>query len=272
MKIEYNKINYYNSNKGREGYTEVLYKVRMIILFSILLLLNGCAGKSDYQLLQTDQPVQVENVSSRSIEYRILPQDRLDVTLFKDPQQNLESGSRLGETIKQEGILVNASGYITLPLIEKIKVAGLTQSQAAERINKEYKKYLNSPTVYVEVMNKRLYVLGEVKMPGVIKLDKEKMTLFEALAFAGDLTDAAVRDEILIISNDAKKGMKVRKVDLTNLDTMRYAGLMLRPNDIVYVKPNKWKKFRVASDDMTAPFETITKVAAPFVTLKYLND
>lgn len=242
-----------------------------MILFTVLLFIHGCTGKSDYQLLQTEKPVKEENVSSRSIEYRILPQDRLDVTLFKDPQQNTEISGRLGETIKSEGILVNAEGYITLPLIEKIKVGGLTQTQAAERIMKEYKKHLNSPTVYVEVMNKRLYLLGEVKTPGVIKLDKEKMTLFEALAFAGGLTDSAVRNEILIISNDDKKGMKIRKVDLTNFDTMRYAGLMLRPNDIVYVKPNKWKKFRVASDDMTAPFETITKVAAPFVTLKYLS-
>ncbi|AKF25887.1 sugar transporter [Sulfurovum lithotrophicum] len=235
------------------------------------MLLNGCAGKSDYELLQSNKTIEEKNVSSRSIEYRILPQDRLDVTLFKDPQQNIGTGARLGESIKQEGILVNASGYITLPLIEKIKVAGLTQSEAAEHIMKEYKKHLNSPTVYVEVMNKRLYVLGEVKTPGVLKLDKEKMTLFEALAFAGGLTDSAVRSEILIISNDTRKGMKIRKVDLTNFDTMRYAGLMLRPNDIVYVKPNKWKKFKVASDDMTSPFETISKVAAPFVTLKYLS-
>ena len=106
----------------------------------------------------------------------------------------------------------------------------------------------------------------------VIELDKEKMTLFEALAFAGDLTDDAVRNEIIILSNSQTKGMQMRKVDLTNFDTMRYATLMLRPNDIVYVQPDDWKQFKVASDNYTAPFETITKIAAPFVTLKYLQD
>jgi polysaccharide export outer membrane protein len=98
------------------------------------------------------------------------------------------------------------------------------------------------------------------------------MTLFEAIAHAGDLTDAAVRNEIMILSNSPTRGMQMRKVDLTNFDTMRYASLMLRPNDIVYVKPNDWKQFRVASDNYTAPFETIAKIAAPFVTLKYLSD
>jgi polysaccharide export outer membrane protein len=126
--------------------------------------------------------------------------------------------------------------------------------------------------VYVEVLNKRIFVLGEVNKPGVVPIDKEKMTLFEAIAHAGDLTDSAQRDEIIILSNSEVKGMKLRKVDLTNFDTMKYASLMLRPNDIVYVRPNGWKEFKVASDDFTSPFVTITKIASPFVTLKYLSN
>jgi polysaccharide export outer membrane protein len=121
-------------------------------------------------------------------------------------------------------------------------------------------------------MNKRIYVLGEVNKPGVVKLDREKMTLFEAIAFSGDLTDSAVRDNVIIVSNKPGKGLTMRSVDLTNFKKMRYASLMLRPNDIVYVQPDGWKEFRVKSNNFTAPFETITKIAAPFVTLKYLND
>lgn len=249
--------------------SRVIFSLKIIIL-SAILLLNGCTGKSDYQLLQTNKGITEETVSSRSIEYRILPQDRLDVTLFKDPEQSTDVA--LGQSIKEQGLLVSVSGYISLPLIENIHVAGLTQSQAAAKINKEYKKHLNTPSVYVEVLNKRLFVLGEVNNQGVLKLDKEKMTLFEALSFAGGFTDSAVRNEVMVISNHIKKGMQIRKVDLTNFDNMRYASLMLRPNDIVYVKANKWKEFKVASDDMTSPFVTFTKIAAPFVTLKYLND
>ena len=239
----------------------------------IVLILGGCTGQ-EYKLVQTTQPVEVHAVSDRSIEYRILPQDRLEIALYKDPTQGATAGgtNELGQSMNSKGILVNASGYVTLPLIGKVKVAGLSQSQAADRIIKHYKKYLNTPSVYVEVLNKRLFVLGEVKKPGVIDIDKEKMTLFEALAFAGDLTDTAVRNNIIILSNSPTKGMQMRTVDLTNFDTMNYASLMLRPNDIVYVQPNDWKEFRVASDNYTAPLETITKVAAPFVTLKYLFD
>lgn len=252
-----------------------MLKLKNLLLLPIFLLIVGCAGRSEYELLQSEkQTNQNVYVTDRSIEYHILPQDRLSISLYKDPTQGSENGnnSELGQSMKQSGILVDAAGNVVLPLIGSVKVAGLSQTQAANRITARYKKYLNTPSVYLEVMNKRLFVLGEVKKPGVVEIDKEKMTLFEALASAGDFTDAAIRNEIVILSNNPAKGMQMRTVDLTRFDTMNYASLMLRPNDIVYVKPSTWKSFRVASNDFTAPFETITKIAAPFVTLKYLTD
>jgi len=243
------------------------------MLFSISLLLSACSGKSDYQLLQTTKSIGHQQVSAASIEYKILPQDRLKVILYKDPGQiSSESSQRLGESINPEGILVNARGYIKLPLIGKVKVAGLTQTKAAERLESLYDRELTEPSVYVEIMNKRIIVLGEVNKQGVVKIDKEKMTLFEALGFAGGFTDSAVRTSIVIVSSSQEKGLSIRKVDLTNFDTMSYANLMLRPNDIVYVQPDKWKKFKVASGNYTAPFFTFSKIAAPFVTLKYLSN
>jgi polysaccharide export outer membrane protein len=241
-----------------------------MIWLVLSLLFTGCSGK--YELLQTTQNVEDYELTAASIEYKVLPQDRLRVILYKDPGQVSDAVvKKLGEDLNPEGILVNASGYVKLPLIGKVKVAGLTQSQASDRIEKLFNSELTDPSVYVEILNKRLYVLGEVHNQGVVKIDKEKMTLFEALAFAGGLTDAAVRDNILIVSHN-KKGMFMRKVDLTNFDTMNYASLMLRPNDVVYVRPDEWKKFRVDSDNYTSPFKVFTTIAAPFVTLKYLTN
>jgi len=249
-----------------------MISVKWIAGFFFVLLLVGCSSDGDYKLLQSNHMIENQKVTDRSIEYKILPQDRLQIVLYKDPNAAAEStSSELGQSMSEKGILVNADGYVTLPLIGKVKVAGLTQTQAADRITQRYKKYLNTPSVYIEVLNKRIFVLGEVKKPGPITLDKEKMTLFEALAHAGDFTDSAVRNSIIIMSND-KQGMHLRKVDLTRFDKMNYASLMLRPNDIVYVQPDDWKEFRIVSNNFTAPFETITKIAAPFVTLKYLSD
>ena len=251
-----------------------MLRIKLMIFAMLLFFVTGCT--SSYKLVETNGvKVEVEKVTDKSIEYLILEQDRVSVSLYKDPTlgSSTNNGNDLNQKINSNGVLVDTAGNISLPLIGKVKIAGLSQSQASDKIANRYKKYMNSPAVYVEVLNKRLFVLGEVKKPGVIKIDKEKMTLFEALAHAGDLTDSAQRNEITILSNRPNgKGMQLRKVDLTNFDRMNYASLMLRPNDIVYVKPNNWKAFRVASDDITSPFVTITKIAAPFVTLKYLFD
>jgi len=246
--------------------------ISFLLFISMAFSLNACTGKSDYELFQTEKKVENSTVTAASIEYKILPQDRLKVVLYKDPAQiSSEAASKLGDDINPSGILVNVAGYIKLPLVGKVKVAGLTQTQASDRIEKLYNKELTDPSVYVEILNKRLYVLGEVHKQGVIKIDKEKMTLFEAIAFAGGLTDASVRNEIVIITPH-KSGMNMRKVNLTNFDTMNYAHLMLRPNDIVYVRPDSWKQFKVASDNYASPFKIFTTIAAPFVTLKYLSD
>lgn len=247
-----------------------------LALLLLTLLFTGCATNSEYELFQTENKelnTSSVNHSARSIEYRILPQDRLNVILYKDPNQETMVGqSEIGQSVNKEGILVNKAGFITLPLIGKIKVSGLTQTVASDKITNLYKAYINTPSIYLEVLNKRLFVLGEVKKPGVIKIDKEKMTLFEALAFAGDLTDAAIRNDIIILSADKNGGLNMRHVDLTNFDKMDYSQLMLRPNDIVYIKPNGWKEFKVASDDITSIFKTVATVASPFATLKYLAD
>jgi polysaccharide export outer membrane protein len=227
---------------------------------------------SEYEMLQSKKkPISYKNTAA-SIEYKILPQDRLKVILYKDPAQiTVESTSQIGEDINPSGVLVNASGYIKLPLIGKIKVAGLTQTQASDKIEHLYEKKLTDPSVYVEILNKRLIVLGEVHNQGVVKLDKEKMTLFEAIAFAGGLTDDAIRNDIVILSPTSKTGMHLRHVDLTNFDKMQYASLMLRPNDVIYVRPNEWKKFKVASGNYVSPFAAIGSVISPFATLKYLK-
>jgi len=252
----------------------MLKEMLSVVILGVVV--SGCSTSSaNYEMLQTGSNKKENTIrtTAASIEYRILPQDRLQVVLYKDPnQESIASSGELGESMSKKGILVNAAGYITLPLIGKVKVAGLTQTQAADKITRMYKKYLNTPSVYLEVLNKRIFVLGEVNKPGVIPLDKEKMTLFEALAHAGDITDYGQKNHISVVSNIPGRGMVMRTVDLTDFDHMKYADLMLRPNDIVYVRPDSWKQFKVASDEFTAPFETITKIASPFVTLKYLND
>ena len=147
-----------------------MMKTRVMLWSTVAVLLVGCAANPSYKLAQTQSSVKTTTVTDRSIEYRILPQDRLEVSLYKDPAQSSDGmgSNELGQLMNRNGILVNAAGYISLPLIGTTKVAGLSQSQAARKITREYKKYLNTPSVYVEMMNKRLSICNHRQNCGTI--------------------------------------------------------------------------------------------------------
>ncbi len=252
----------------------------MLNIFKLVLLVlifTGCGSVKKYTLLSNDQNFssQIEN-KKIALDYKILPYDRLLVALYKNPEASSEtlivSNAGLSQKMQEEGLLVSGDGHISLPLINRIKVSGMTQTEASQYITDLYKVYLKVPNAYVEVMNKRVYVIGEVRKAGAVILDREKLNILEAIALAGDFTDDAVRDNIIILSQDANRKLYLRSVDLTKFDPKEFATMMLEPNDIVYVQPDSWKQIKINSENFLTPFNVISQFAQPFVTLKYLNN
>ncbi|RYE59092.1 MAG: polysaccharide export protein, partial [Sphingobacteriales bacterium] len=97
--------------------------------------------------------------------------------------------------------------------------------------------------VTVRHLNYRVTVLGEVGRPAVINVPSERITLLEALGMAGDLTIYAKRDNILLIREEGDKKL-VKRLDLTTKDFLSSPFYYLKPNDVIYIEPNK---SRVAS-------------------------
>jgi polysaccharide export outer membrane protein len=234
---------------------------------SLMLLLSACnTGRSDYELMQSQKPVKTEAKRAiGKIEYLIQPNDRLSVLIYQYPELTPTD-------MNEKGLLVNSRGYISLPLIHQVKVSGYSQSGAARMLESRYKKYLTDPSLNLEVINKRIYVLGEVKTPGVVTLVNEHMTILQAIASSGGLTNHAQRDSVFIMNQDGQRNMRMRKIDLTSFASLQATNLMVKPNDIIYVQPNKWKSYRVASDDFTSPFKTVSDIIQPFVQLKFLSE
>jgi len=238
-----------------------------------LALLTGCTPKN-YKLLQDSvdnngNKVTINYPSSTTlpakIDYRILNHDRLSINIYQHPDL-------IPPTLATNGILVDSNGYVSLPLIHRVKVSGLTQTQAAKLLERRYAKYLKNPALNLEVLNKRVYVLGEVKKAGPINVDKEYMTILEAIAFAGGLTDNAMRNNIIIVSRDINGRMKLRKLDLTNFDRLKASNIVIKPNDVIYVQPNGSKEFQIAANNITAPLKFITDIVSPFAAVKSLGN
>ena len=246
-----------------------------IPLIISLLTLQGCNFKNDSvlfnktKILEQSKEKNKETTSNSLIhnnikfEYKIVPHDRISLLVYRHPD--------LSTTEQPKGILVDSEGIVSLPLVEDIKISGLIQKEAALKIQHAYDNYLNYSKVRLEVLNKRAYIIGEVKKPGPFSLSNEQTTLLQAIAISGDFTSSANRQKILLIRAE-QNNATTSLIDLTNKDSLLYANLMIRPNDIIYVLPTKMKSINSNIAAITPIFQLIANVLSPFVSLTYLKN
>lgn len=254
--------------------------MRIFLLTLLMIGFTACTTKEDFVLFnqaeksQNHTPQQVSQQTLNQLknvqfEYKIRPHDRISLIVYKHPDL---STSTINSQQQERGLLVNSRGEIRLPLIKSIHLAGLTQSEAEDALEDALSVYIKHPDVQMEVINKRAYIIGEVKHPGEIELVNEQLTLLQLIAKAGDLTDTANRQSILIIREGANAQVKTEVVNLTDINSLRTANLMIKPNDIVYVTPNNMKAFNTGVKEIDPIFNLIGHVLTPFVSIKFLSN
>ena len=140
------------------------------------------------------------------------------------------------------GLRIDESLSISLPVIGKVKVGGLTLDQAQLAIDSAASEFYASPTSKVFLMNFDVTVLGEVGRPGTYPVYDNKVTIFEALGYANDAGIYANR-EVIRISRTRGGKNRILHVDLTDENLLMSPRLYLQPNDVVMVKPLKRKKY-----------------------------
>ena len=163
-------------------------------------------------------------VDKASSSYVIGPSDVLTVTVWKEPTL---SGN----------ILVRPDGMITLPLVEDVQASGLTPLQLADQIAEKLKKYMQAPNVSVvvgSINSKVVYLLGEVGKRGPIPMTSG-MTLLDAIASAGGLTDYANAKKIYILRDQAGKHERIPVHYKEALKGNSEFNLVLEPGDTIVV-------------------------------------
>jgi len=245
-----------------------LYRyVSILSLLSLLILLSGCAPKRLFQestaFKNKDSipDIQPRVYRNARFEYKIAPHDRVRVTVYNHPELS-------SQEINPDGILVDSRGDIYLPLINAVHIGGLTQPQAAQKLQRLYGHYLKKSSVQLEVLNKRAFVAGEVKTPGVVKLPNEQTALLQAISEVGGFTDHADKSRIILIRK-AGRGSQLKVIDLTAPGSLSYATMMIRPNDIIFVTPSKMKSVALPA---TSIFKLVADALLPFVRYQDLTD
>lgn len=191
-------------------------------------------------------------IIDRSIEYKLQINDILYVSVASTDalvsqafshstggsQQMMQVQGGLGSMLYLIGYSINPFGEIELPILGKININGLTVNQAKEKIDIELKKYFKVYHLIVKLTEMPFTVMGEVLRPGRYSGMINQITLFEALALAGDFTPIANRKNVTIIRQNPD-GIKVYKVDFTQADLINTPYFLLRPNDVIYIEPLK---------------------------------
>ena len=139
-----------------------------------------------------------------------------------------------------QAYLVDVEGNIDFPVAGKIHLAGLTKSQAIERIHESLSPYLKDIIVTIKFLNYKVSVIGEVQRPGQYSISNERVTVLDALAMAGDMSIYGKRNNVLVIrENDGK--MEFARLDLNTDEVFTSPYYFLQQNDVLYVEPNNVK-------------------------------
>jgi polysaccharide export outer membrane protein len=112
-------------------------------------------------------------------------------------------------------------------------------------------------------------VLGEVARPGSFQVSREKITILEALAQAGDLTIYGVRDKVKLIREDSTGKKQIVTLNLNDANIINSPYYYLQQNDVVYVEPNKVKAQNSSVGSMTTLWFSATSILISLTSLLY---
>lgn len=139
---------------------------------------------------------------------------------------------------------VDSNGDIDFPVLGEIHIGGMTREEVSKYIKNRLVKedLVKDPIVVVEFVNVGIILAGEVAKPGRYELNRDHLTLLEAIGLAGDMTINGKRENVMVIREE-NGSPKAYFVDLTKgEDVFNSPVYYLQQNDYVYVEPNNMKK------------------------------
>ena len=185
-----------------------------------------------------------------SSKYTLQPNDILKIDVYSTNTEAAIPYNKLGafsskvanatlQSLQLEGYLISNEYHFNFPILGDISV----KDKTVEELEIEIKQlliqgqHLLDPLVNVRLLNGKFTVLGEVQKPGTYSFVENRISILQALGYAGDLTIDGVRKEInLIREMDGER--IVYTIDLRDTETMNAASFYMQPNDVIVVHPN----------------------------------
>jgi polysaccharide export outer membrane protein len=221
-------------------------------------------------------------------DYLLQINDIVEVTIkTTDPEMNLIFGSvtnsnqmaaqggnmGAGDVFFMNGYTLDDAGVIEIPLIGDLKLLGLTTTQAKELVERKVGDFVKDGEYFIRVRlgGIRYSALGEFNQSGKFTVLQNSVTIFEAIANAGDLTTVAKRDEILLV-RQYPDGSQIHKINLLDRNLLGSEYYFLRPNDLIYAEPMKVKEIGAGNTLVESLSLIITSITAVALVLTLVQN
>jgi polysaccharide export outer membrane protein len=237
----------------------------MLLLIVLLVWLTGCTAS--HNLFQSTLTEKVDSTffGKQNTQYTIRLDDKLSISIWNHDDLSVGSLYSIYSANEVYGkwVMVDPNGEVPVPKLGKVKLAGLTILEARKLLLTEFRKWIVDPIIDVKVLNREVTVMGELKNPGKLLLEKESNTLIELLGRAGDFDLYANQQAVKVIRTVNDKPHTIT-VDLTRMDQFAAKNIQILPGDIIYVPARKGKMW----DKRAGP--SVLPVASAITTLLVL--
>lgn len=254
-------------------------KKNLILLLIAMLTIASCKTQEKIVYFQdTEQNGTV--ATQKAMALKLIPGDKIGVNITSAATPELAMRYSLIQGTASSAAQANVNiyrytldenGNVDLPGVGRLKVSGLTRSEAAALIQAKYREgIINDAVVTVASYNQYVTILGEVKTPGQYEITRDNLNILEAIGRAGDLTITGRRDRVKVIRQEGDAS-KTYYVDLRSKDLFNSPVYNLQQNDVVYIEPNKMRTGQSTyNDNSIRSISTWLSISSVLISLSIL--
>ena len=253
-------------------------KIKIVVGLGLLAFMQSCGINSNL-MLKTDKDyvfADVDSLNTSKSDYLIDINDILTLRFFTndgikllDLSASAEAGAGQAQFFNPNNSLnyiIQSDSLVNLPVLGKVNLVGKSIRDAEKYIADLYESEYVDPFVQISVTNRRVIVFpGDGGEAQVLYLANNNVTLLEALALAGGVADRGRANKIKLIRKTEDRKRKVYKIDLSTIEGLEYADIVVQANDYIYVEPDPELGREILGE--VAPVVTLISSAAVIIAL-----